>query len=65
MAEAASEVQWMHTSVLQATIINSNPFRSGKAVSASELNPHYAKHNQKLANTIKGSDIAVMFGGSR
>ena len=40
MDEARSRDRWGRHSILLATVINSNPFRSGKPVSADELNPY-------------------------
>jgi hypothetical protein len=66
MDEARGRDEWNRFSVLLATIINSNPFRSGTAIRAEDLNPYQSEGGGKSERatmvTIKGSEIAIRYG---
>jgi hypothetical protein len=40
MDQGRDMAAWDHTSTILATFINSNPFRKGEPVKASDLHPH-------------------------
>ena len=65
MDEASSRDEWGRFSLLLATIINSNPFRSGAAVNASDINPYHDEKQDKRTPlvTLTGSELALRFNG--
>lgn len=64
MDEARGRDEWGRFSVLLATIVNSNPFRSGPPVEAAELSPYKseAKRSMKSLVMITGSELAIRYG---
>lgn len=52
MAEAADRANWKHTSQVLAAIVNSNPYRKGKAATPSDFDP-YASLDQARQQPLK------------
>lgn len=60
MAEARGRDNWQHTSVIVATLVNSNPFRKGKPATPSEFDPYAVKAKAKAKPLMVGIDVLQM-----
>lgn len=59
MAESRSREAWSQTSFICASIINSNPFRSGEPISPQEINPFLAKQAKSQASESSDERIKI------
>jgi hypothetical protein len=58
--------EWNRFALLLATIINSNPFRSGAPADADEINPYSEPRDQsKSLVMLTGSEMAIRYNGNR
>ena len=63
MADAAERSRWNHTSNVIAAMFNSNPFRDGPPITASQVHPYIRVDDEDEGPEISAVDLALMVCG--